>query len=169
MHSASLEAAARHLHFLPLMPFYLIRPPPSPKRFRGLTGCHAAASYDITPLAATPLSPPVLIVTGPGRYLGSLLFQSIRRIPSVCLRGGGLFSTYINIFFFLHKGHGDKEKKPQRVEEKSMAWRASECRSTGRGPVQPRDRRCFGRPNGILMFISAADMGGGGDWDVGRR
>lgn len=43
-----------------------------------------------------------------------------------------------------------------------MAWRASECRTTGQRPGQPRDRRCFGGPNGILMFISAADMAGGG-------
>lgn len=31
-------------------------------------------------------------------------------------------------------------------------------------PRQPWDQRCFGGPNGILMFISTADVGGGG-WE----
>lgn len=32
---------------------------------------------------------------------------------------------------------------------------------SGVKPHQPRDQRCFGGPNGFLMFISTEDGGGG--------
>lgn len=41
-------------------------------------------------------------------------------------------------------------------------------------PIQPRDQRCFGGPNGILMFISTADvregrLGGVGEAVLGEE
>lgn len=134
-----------------------------------LTSCHSGISYDITPLAPTSVSTPAPPPSLPP--LPSAITMSDRHLthrycisPGVICPSCSIRLSLPNIFplerFFLgFIFHNGRNRGPV---VRNLRSEGSKVHNHSVRPRQPWDQRCFGGPNGILMFISTVDVRGGG-------